>query len=204
VIEVDESLSAFVRRLGLHREGRTLGTIKDQLARLSASHIVLGVARDGRAVTINTGIVSAFDLWSPKADGQKVLWPSVVRLSADYFESLTRHAVPLHDQALAALSGSAMALDVYAWLAQRLHRIDQGKRVFVPWPRLQEQFGGHYSRLDNFKRVFSQVVRLVHSQYRVANIDLDSQGMTLRQSPPPVKGRSVVINHALVTPPVDN
>jgi hypothetical protein len=36
-----------------------------------------------------------------------VLWPSTLRLSADYFESLTRFAVPLDERAIAALAHSA-------------------------------------------------------------------------------------------------
>ena len=34
----------------------------------------------------------------------------MVRLSHEYFESLIKHAIPLDDRALAALSGNAMAL----------------------------------------------------------------------------------------------
>jgi hypothetical protein len=192
-IEVERSLTAFVKSLNLDPKGRNITTIKDQLSRLSAASIRLGVMRDGEGVTINTGIVSAFSLWFPKDDRQRVLWPSTVRLSADYFDSLTRHAVPLHDKALMGLSGSAMGLDVYCWLAQRLHRIEGGKRVLVPWPVLQAQFGGHYGRVRDFRHVFSQTVRLVHSQYRAADIDLDGHGMTLRHSPPPVKGRTGII-----------
>ena len=192
-IEVEASLTAFVRRLRLDPGGRTIGTIKDQLARLSASAIRLGLVRDGHAITINSQIVTAFDLWFPKDDRQRVLWPATVRLSGDYFESLTRHAVPLHERALMALSGSAMGLDVYAWLAQRLHRVDPRKPALVPWKALQGQFGWHYDRTRDFRRVFRQTVRLVHSQYPEAVIELDGAGMVLRHSPPPVKGRTGVL-----------
>jgi hypothetical protein len=113
-IEVDASLTAFVRRLNLDTGGRTMGAIKGQFARLSAAHITLGTVREGRAITVNSQIVTAFDLWFPKHDGHRVLWPSTLRLSADYFDSLSKHAVPLHDAALMALSGNAMALDLYA------------------------------------------------------------------------------------------
>jgi hypothetical protein len=193
VVEVENSLTAFVKRLRLSTDGRTIGTIKDQLARLAASSVTLGVIEGGRAITVSSRVVTAFDLWLPKEDGQRVLWPSTVQLSREYFDSLTKHAVPLHDRALSALSGSAMALDVYAWLAQRLHRIEWGRRVFVPWSALKNQFGWHYDRMDNFKPVFRQVLRLVHSQYRAADIKLDGQGMTLRRSPPPVKGRTGIV-----------
>jgi hypothetical protein len=192
-IEVEASLTAFVRRLRLDPGGRTIGTIKDQLARLSASAIRLGVVRDGHAVTINSQIVTAFDLWFPKDDRQRVLWPATVRLSGDYFESLTRHAVPLHERALMALSGSAMGLDVYAWLAQRLHRVDPRKPALVPWKALQSQFGWHYDRVRDFRRVFRQTLQLVHSQYPEAAIELDGGGMMLRHSSPPVKGRTGVL-----------
>ena len=192
-IEVERSLTAFVKALRLDPKGRNITTIKDQLSRLSASSIRLGFAREGRAVTIKTDIVSAFSLWWPKDNRQRVLWPSTVLLSREYFDSLTRHAVPLHDKALMALSGSAMGLDVYAWLAQRLHRIEWGQRVFVPWPALKTQFGWHYDRMDKFKAVFTHTLRVVHGQYRAANIELDGKGMVLRHSPTPVKGRTSVV-----------
>jgi hypothetical protein len=192
-IEVEASLTAFVKRLRLDPGGRTIGTIKDQLARLAASTVRLGIAHEGKARTVNTQIVSSFDLWFPKEESGRVLWPTTVTLSHDYFESLAKHAIPLHDKALMALSGSAMALDVYAWLAQRLHRIEWGERVFVPWAALKAQFGWHYDRMDHFKAIFRQTLRVVHSQYRAADVKLDGQGMTLRRSPPPVKGRTGIV-----------
>ena len=156
-IEVEDSLTAFVKRLGFVSKGRNMLIIKDQLARLSAAEIRLAVAYGtAQARQVQAHIVSGFDLWFPKDDRQRVLWPSTVRLSLDYFESLQRHAVPLDERAVAALSHSAMALDIYAWLAQRLHRVRPGKPAFIPWTALKEQFGWHYGRMDNFKRVFRQ------------------------------------------------
>lgn len=195
VVEVGDSLTGFVKRLNLDPKGRNMGIIKDQLTRLAASHVTFGMLTDRQAITLNTGIIAAssIPLWFPKNEAQRVLWPSTVRLSHEYFESLAKHAVPLHDKALMALSGSAMGLDVYAWLAQRLHRIGWGKRVFVPWPALKMQFGWHYSRLDHFKAEFTQTLRLVHSQYRAADVELDGKGMVLRQSPTPVKGRTGIV-----------
>ena len=141
-------------------------TIKDQLSRLSASSVRLGIVRDGRAITVNSQIVTAFDLWFPKDARQRVLWPSIVRLSLDYFESLQRHAVPLDERAIAALSHSAMGLDIYTWLAQRLHRVRPGKPAFVPWAALRDQFGWHYRHMRKFKQVFRQTLDMVLSQYR--------------------------------------
>lgn len=193
VIEVEDSLTAFVRRLRLDPKGRNMRAIKSQLARLSAASIRLGILHDGRALTINSQIVTAFDLWFPKDERQRVLWPSTVRLSLDYFTSLQKHAVPLDERAIAALSNSAMGLDVYAWLAQRLRRVSPTSPAFIPWTALKQQFGWHYGRMRDFRRVFTQTLKVVHTQYRAANVELDEKGLTLRQSPPPIKGRVTVI-----------
>ena len=192
-IEVESSLTSFVKRLQLSNSGRNISVIKDQLARLAASHITLGIMNGGEAITINSQIVTAFNIWFPKDGEQRVLWPSKVKLSQEYFNSLTKHAVPLDDRALMALSGSAMALDVYAWLAQRLHRIERGKRTFIPWTALKAQFGWHYKRLIDFRPEFRKTLRDVHSQYRAADVELDRRGMTLRHSPPPVRGRTGIV-----------
>jgi len=150
LIEVEGSLTAFVKRLRLDPKGRNMRLIKDQLARLSGSTIRLGIRSEGRAVTIKRDIVSAFDLWFPKDERQRVLWPSTIQLSLDYFTSLQNHAVPLDERAITALSHSAMGLDIYAWLAQRLHRVDPHKPQFVPWTAVKAQFGWHYNQMFNF------------------------------------------------------
>jgi hypothetical protein len=193
VIELEDSLTAFVRRLRLDPKGRNIHSIKEQLARLAASTVRLGVIRDGRALTVKADIVHAFDLWFPKDERQRVLWPSTVQLSHEYFESLQRHAVPLDERALASLSHSAMGIDLYCWLAQRLHRIKPGNPQFIPWTALQAQFGWQYTRIRKFREVFRQTISVVLTQYRGARLDLDRRGATLHHSPPPVAKRMVLI-----------
>jgi Plasmid encoded RepA protein len=197
VIEVEESLTAFVQRIGLCQDGRSIRMVKDQLSRLAASEIRLALAYgDQQARQVNAHIVGEFDLWFPKDARQRVLWPTTVTLDPRYFESLQRHAVPLDERAIAALSHSAMGLDIYAWLAQRLYRVERGKPAFIPWGALKEQFGHQYGRMDNFKRVFRQTLDMVLTQYRGARVEMDGRGMTLRNSPPPIKERMTLIRRA--------
>jgi hypothetical protein len=187
-VEVEDSLTAFVRRIqGRSPTGPEIRLFKDQLARLSASIVRLGVAWDQeRASTLSLPLVERLDLWFPKDEQQRVLWPASVRLSPTYFESLQRHAVPLDEASLAELAHSAMALDVYCWLAQRLHRVPAGRPQFVSSKALRSQFGQGYSRMDNFKRVFREALGQVLGQYQGARIELDERGMVLWHSPPPV------------------
>lgn len=186
-IEVEDSLTAFAKRLGLAAHGRDLRVIKDQLARLSAAEIRLAVAYDDRRTRqVNAHIVGEFDLWFPKNERQRVLWPTVIVLDERYFVSLQQHAVPLHPEALGALSHSAMGLDLYAWLAQRLHRIKPGQPQFVTWKAIKDQFGWHYNSLRKFRQVFKTTLRLVLTQYSGARIEADERGLSLYHSPPPV------------------
>jgi hypothetical protein len=186
VVDVEESMTAFARSLGIETNGHHLRMLKEQLARLAASTVRMGMLGDGGAAQINTQIVHAFDLWFPKQADQRVLWPSTVRLSEDYFQSLGRHAVPLDHRAIAALSGSSMALDVYVWLAQRLHRIAGSKGQFVSWVALHEQFGQGFARVRDFRRRFLHTLQQVQSAYPDARFESDEKGVTLHHSRPPV------------------
>ncbi len=191
VVDVEGSMTAFARSLGLETNGQQLRGLKDQLARLAAATVRMGVVEEGRAVQVNTQFVSAFDLWFPKQADQRVLWPSTVRLSEEYFQSLGRHAVPLDGRAVAALAGSSMALDVYVWLAQRLYRVPAGRPQFVDWASLHEQFGQGFARVRDFRRRFLQTLRQVGAAYPAAKVSADDRGLTLAHSAPPVPHRPV-------------
>jgi hypothetical protein len=185
-IQVQDSMTAFIGSLGLATHGRNIRTMKDQLTRLCRAHITLGVRIEGGTKTLNADIANEFDFWWPKDEHQRVLWQSTVWLSPKYFESLVRHAVPLDHRSIRALAHSAMALDVYTWLAQRLHRIPEGRPQFITWAALKGQFGPGYGRMDNFRRDFRSVLEVVLVQYRAAKLSDDGRGVTLRHSSPPV------------------
>lgn len=186
-IELEDSLTAFVKRtLGLDPGGRNIRTVKDQLTRLSAADFRIGTAVEGRSVTLKGSVIEGFELWTARDPRQRVLWPTTVQFSERYFESLMKHAVPLNETAVARLSHNAMGLDIYTWLAQRLHRVEEGKGAFVAWASLKEQFGHGYGRMDNFKRVYRTTLRQVKLVYPEAKFDLDGEGMRLKHSRPPV------------------
>jgi hypothetical protein len=188
---VQDSLTAYVAALGLSVDGRTIRTVKDQLARLSAATVRMALLRGDRAVQVNSTLVRGLDLWAPRDPRQRVLWPSTVELSADFFRSVQAHAVPLDRRAIGALSHSAMALDVYCWQAQRLHRIPSGRPQLVPWAALKAQFGPGFARLRDFRTAFRDVLREVHQVYPAARIEDGEEGLTLRHSPPPVARRLI-------------
>lgn len=191
VIELEDSLTAFVKRtLGLDTKGRNIRTVKDQLTRLSASDFRIGtMTGQGRAVTLKGSVIDGFELWEGKDPSQRTLWPSSVRFSDRYFESLMKHAIPLKETAIARLSHNAMALDIYTWLAQRLHRVEEGKHPLVPWTSLHQQFGHGYERIRDFRRVYLRTLRAVKVVYPEAKFECTDGGMKLAHSKPPISPR---------------
>jgi hypothetical protein len=188
-IDVGNSLTEFVKDLGLCSDGRSIRTVKEQLARLSAAEIRMALAFEDQVRQVNTHIVDEFDLWFPKDERQRVLWPSRVVLDARYYHSLTEHAVPLDRGTLGRLADSALALDVYAWLAQRLYRIRHDRPALIPWTALKAQFGSGYGRIRDFRARFRATLGRVLAEYRTARVEVDGRGLTLRFSPPPIPAR---------------
>jgi hypothetical protein len=194
-IEVESSLTAFIKRVLDHHSVNTreIGRFRHQLTRFAASLVRMAVdLPDDRAYQVDTKIIDFMELWGGKDERQRVFWPAVVELSPRYYDSLTKHAVPLDERAIGALANSPVALDVYAWLAQRLHRVDPHRPQFITWVSLHLQFGQGFARLRDFRRAFLDVLDTVHAQYRAARVEADERGITLRCSPPPVKGRLAI------------
>ena len=195
IIPVEDTMTAFFRRLmGRTQDGRQAKMLKGQLSALAAAQFRMGITSGDSAVQLDTKVVGAFNLWFEKDDNQRILWPSTLKLSLDYYESLSRFAVPLDERAIAALAHSAIALDIYCWLAQRLHRIPaEGSGQFVPWAALHEQFGQGYTRIRKFREFFIALLPQIKAVYPAARFDTGTHGMRLCHSAPPVMKRLVSV-----------
>jgi len=182
-VEVGRSLRDFLVRLGLDASGREYSTFKKQMNALAACEMRLGFGTS----TLRVQPIEEFEAWLHPTGSQAVLWPGVLRLSDRFYESLAASAVPLDPRALSALSHSALALDLYAWAAQRLHRIEKTGGVKLSWSNLAEQFGGEYADRRNFKRKFRVALREALAVYPGAVVELVPGGLLLKPSPPPIR-----------------
>lgn len=192
IISIADSMSGLMRELGLAVTGGRQGTIrafKEQLNRLAASRMQLLFAGDDHATMVNTSPISRFDVWFPVDGRQRMLWPSEVRLSEDFFASLQAHALPLDPRSIRALQHSARALDVYTWLVHRLPRIRAGTGEPVSWESLHRQFGGDLVQMKFFKREFLRALRQAAAAYPAARIEEIDSGLRLHRSPPSIPAR---------------
>lgn len=197
IVDVEDSMSAFIKRIGLNVDGRTVSEVKNQLRRLTTSTLSLGYTDGERGLQVDLKIVKAFDIWFPKNEHQRVLWNSTIQLTEDYYQSLINHAIPLDERALAALSHNSMALDIYAWLAQRLHRIPPNEPQFVSWKDIKNQFGGGYGEMYKFKQIFRKYLKLARLQYLQSRIEEDdNKGFWLHHSASPVEKKPFIFLNA--------
>lgn len=183
-IRVGDSAAEFLRLMGLDDDGRRYATLRTQMHALAACRLQLGFK--GR--TYNGQPVEQFDAWlANKSAQQRALWPGVMTLSDGYYKSLIESAVPLDNRALQALKGSSLALDIYAWLAHRLHRIEGG--VVLHWKSIREQFAQEYGGKDadkDFKKKFLPALNKVLAVYPQAKVKPVTGGVLLIGSPPPI------------------
>lgn len=194
IIELNKSLTSFACSFGINSNGRDITKFKEQFCRLAASEYNLFFLGASKTLQTNTKIIQTTDLEIFIKKGKKIYsWPSTIELPKIYFESLMAHAVPLDQRAILALSHTAMGLDIYIWLAQRLHRIQFNKPQFLTWVAIKSQFGWNYARMNDFKNAFTKTLRIVHLQYLTAIISFDEKGITLSHSPPPVPSKLVRI-----------
>jgi len=207
-VELGDSMRQFLQRLGISTSGGKRGgytVFRKQMEALAVCHLTIGMAAEGRVVTVDAKPIDRFEAWLHHDGQQQTLWPGVLELSQKFYDTLTHHAVPLDYRALSALKHSSLALDIYTWLAHRLCRIRQPNGVMLSWDNLRDQFGQEYASSKDFKREFRSVLRKVWLVYPDARIEEVIGGIRLYESPPPISRTQVSLAGTTSKPlPVDN
>lgn len=117
-------------------------------------------------------------------NAQGSLFIETATLSDMFFQQLKKHPVPIEETAIRQIANNSMALDVYCWLAYRLHAL--AEPTPIGWRALHGQFGRGVKRLDHFKDQFKDTLALATAVYPDADVEVHERGITLRPSRPPV------------------
>lgn len=190
-VPIGESAYEFLRLIGLDNAGKRYDALRKQIHALAACHMMIGRSEGGVSKTFKTDIAKEFSVWVGD-EIQRGIWPGQFTLDQRYFDVLMKNGVPLDQRALMALSGSALALDVYCWMAHRLHRIE-GRPLLLRWASLREQFGQDYHGPEadkNFKKVFLpalEKVLEVYPQAKVKRAPGTGGGLMFFPSAPPIQ-----------------
>jgi len=187
------NLNAFLGRLGLSQGGNTNKIVRNQIERISLAKLTFFLSKGAVRGVANQSIVDSAIFFGEERDPrQQGLFTDIIKLSEGFFEQLCRYPVTLDERAVARIHINSRALDVYCWLAFRLRHLDADTPI--SWAALRPQFGaGIKSRDRNFKMLFLDDLRLALSVYPDANVDITDKGVILKPSPPPVKGKRVLL-----------
>jgi hypothetical protein len=186
-VELGTSMRRWLGRLGKEVGGKTAKLVRDQALRISTCKFSFhGHVSGARAIT-NQTIVDTAILWESEDDRQSSLFTEGVTLSEGFYRALREHAVPLEERALRRISDSSLALDIYAWLAYRLHALEG--EIPVSWVALKSQFGRSFNRMDDFKPKFRKALRAALAVYPEAaekGVIEFERGLLLRPTRPPI------------------
>lgn len=209
VVPMEDSAGAYMRhRLKLFPGGGKRGTytsFKREAQALAAAHMELSVRYGNKRRHSKAPPIESFDAWMVDDGAQQPLWPCELLLSQQFYDSLRTHAAPVDMRAYRGLAHSALAQDIYTWMAHRLHRLRSP--LELPWSVLADQFGG-YRSTKQFRDEFVRRLPEVRVAYQDAKFEIvrgrkgQQRGGTLRllPSPPPVPRVAGVVPGAIGAP----
>ena len=113
VIVLGDSLSKFMRELGIYNSGGNPQTrLRNQMRRLFGCTVSLIYEDENGRVTVNSLIADSTAFWwNPQRPNQPSLWESKIELSEKFFSEIIRHPVPIDMNTLTAPKRCALGLD---------------------------------------------------------------------------------------------
>lgn len=186
-VDVGETLSSFMKGLGFQVTGGRKGSLnlfKEQINALAACSIRIGTFDGTSARTTKFDPFNKVEVWMGREPGQRSLWSSTLTFSPEFYESLSRHALPVNAEAVRAFAGSARKLDLYLWLGYRLHSLRHPLRL--SWKALGEQFGGGFKRERAFRSQFAEELAHIREVFPRLPATLTPDGLSLEPAGPDV------------------
>ena len=182
-IGLGRSMQVWLGRMGLSIGGKSYRMVKEQARRISVCRLTFFGGFGDKELLRNGAFVEGAITMSGTVD-QPSLWQDRVRLDEAFYRALCDHPVPVSEAALKAIGPRSMTLDVYIWLAYRLHALKRDTEV--SWMALYAQFGGGFKRIRAFRAQFQESLELALAAYPDARVSIESFGVVLRPSKPAI------------------
>jgi hypothetical protein len=186
-VELGRSMKSWMGRMNLTTGGKTYQLVTEQARRISACRLTFFTARESGAESRHNGafVQDAITFANVIDDAQQPsLWQDKVRLDPGFWQSLREHPVPVREEAIRAIGTRSLAIDVYIWLAYRLHSLT--KPTPVSWTAIHGQFGAGFRLVRQIKPTFTEALSLALAVYPEAGVEVGKAGITLYPSAPAV------------------
>jgi len=186
-VELGRSMKSWMGRMSLTTGGKTYQLVTEQARRISGCRLTFFTDRDNGIETRHNGafVQDAISLSGVMdEEHQPSLWQDRVRLDAGFWRSLKEHPVPVREEAIKAIGTRSLAIDVYIWLAYRLHSLSRSS--MITWPAVHAQFGAGFRLVRQLKPTFTEALNLALAVYPEARVGVEKEGVILHPSPPAV------------------
>ena len=183
-IDLGRSMRVWLGHMGLSIGGTTYRLVNEQAQRISGCSLTFYTDRDNKEIMRRGGFVDGSITMADVLTDQPVLWQERVLLNEEFYQAMRAHPVPLSETALRAIGPRSMVIDIYIWLAYRLHALKGD--VEISWLSLNAQFGAGYGRLRDFRSGFLGGLELALAVYPEARVSVDERGVVLRPSRPAI------------------
>ena len=184
-VELGRSMRVWLgSKMGLSIGGMTYKNVSEQAKRISGCTLTFFADRSGAQIKSRGGFVKTEITMTNVIGDQPTLWQDRVLLDEDFYRALREHPVPVSEAALRAIGPRSLVIDIYIWLAYRLHALRRDTEV--GWPSLYAQFGAGVGRIRGFRKYFIECLAIATAAYPEARIDIGERGVTLRPSRPAI------------------
>jgi hypothetical protein len=178
-ITLGRSMRQWLLAMGVKISGTNYAAVMEQSKRIESSLIRFEyISAKGTGRWQDSVIRGGFDPF----EGD-----NLVELSEGFYAALREHPVPVAESALRHLADTCMPLDIYLWLAYRLHSL--ARPTLVSWRALHAQFGAGTRELFHFKPRFIRDLTIALQVYPDAKVELIDSGVRLWPSSPPIAAR---------------
>jgi replication initiator protein len=184
-IELGRSMHSWLRSMGLSAGGKNYKLVSEQSRRISHCRLQFFADKEGRELMSHGGFVDgAITLTGTIDENQESLWQDKVLLNEAFYRALLEHPVPVSEAALRAIGPRSMVIDIYIWLAYRLHALRRDTEI--GWAALYAQFGAGFGRLRAFRHYFIEALELAQAAYPDARLTIEDRGIILHPSRPAI------------------
>jgi Plasmid encoded RepA protein len=186
-VELGRSMKSWMGRMSLTTGGKTYQLVTEQARRISACRLTFFSDHENGTEARHNGafVQDAISLSGIVSDeSQPSLWQDRVQLDPGFWQSLKEHPVPIREESIKAIGTRSLAIDVYIWLAYRLHSLSRSTPV--SWAAVHTQFGAGFRLVRQIKPTFIEALQLALAVYPEAWVDIEKEGIVLHPSPPAV------------------
>ena len=185
-VELGRSMNNWLNSMGMGNGGHNYSLVREQSRRLSLCRLTFLRVSAKQTFITNGSFVHDAILPNEEIDeSQLQFWKPSVRLDEGFYKSLIEHPLPVQEAAIRSLGHRSMAIDIYLWLAYRLHILD--KPIKLTWHNLANQFGSGFADIKNFKKKFREPLFLALAAYPDARVEPENGELVLYPSRPPVE-----------------